>query len=386
MKKWTAILLTVISAFLLAACSGGESQEDSGQEPSDNAQVSEEEVPSETDESASTEEEAVSGGAAEESADTNMLVAYFSYAENADLPEGVDVSSGASIQIWNDETTGNTGVVAAMIADTAGADMFSIRTAEKYPDTYDATIDQGQEEQNADARPELASHIENMDSYDVIFLGYPNWWYGVPMALLSFLEENDLSGKQVYLFCSHGTGGLAASVDIITEALPDAEISDNIFDCYEEDASSSEEVIRQWVDELGYSAAESADPTPGEAAEQNILNLQVGDTVLTAQLADNSSADALRELLLDGPLEIAMQDYGDMEKVGSLGQDLPTNDEQITTEAGDLILYQGNSFVIYYAPNSWNFTRLGKINDITAEELQEILGESDVTVTLSLPE
>lgn len=81
-----------------------------------------------------------------------------------------------------------------------------------------------------------------------------------------------------------------------------------------------------------------------------------------------------------------MQDYGDMEKVGSLGQDLPTNDEQITTEAGDLILYQGNSFVIYYAPNSWNFTRLGKINDVTAEELWEILGESDVTVTLSLAE
>lgn len=178
MKKWTAILLTVISAFLLAACSGGESQEDSGQEPSDNAQVSEEEVPSETDESASAEEDAVSGGATEESADTNMLVAYFSYAENADLPEGVDVSSGASIQIWNDETTGNTGVVAAMIADTAGADMFSIRTAEKYPDTYDATIDQGQEEQNEEARPELASHIENLDSYDVIFLGYPKMEQG----------------------------------------------------------------------------------------------------------------------------------------------------------------------------------------------------------------
>lgn len=67
------------------------------------------------------------------------------------------------------------------------------------------------------------------------------------MALLSFLEENDLSGKQVYLFCSHGTGGLANSVDIITDALPDAEISDNIFDCYEEDASSSENDIKQWV-------------------------------------------------------------------------------------------------------------------------------------------
>lgn len=72
------------------------------------------------------------------------------------------------------------------------------------------------------------------------------------MALLSFLEENDLSGKQVYLFCSHGTGGLADSVDIIEEAAPDAEISDNIFDCYEEDASSSQGEIQSWVEELGY--------------------------------------------------------------------------------------------------------------------------------------
>ena len=72
------------------------------------------------------------------------------------------------------------------------------------------------------------------------------------MALLTFLEENDLSGKQVYLFCSHGTGGLADSVEIITEAAPNAEISDNIFDCYEEDAHSSQGEVQNWVSELGY--------------------------------------------------------------------------------------------------------------------------------------
>lgn len=72
------------------------------------------------------------------------------------------------------------------------------------------------------------------------------------MALLTFLEQNDLSGKQVYLFCSHGTGGLSNSVNIITEAAPDASISDNIFDCYEEDASSSQNDIQSWVTGLGY--------------------------------------------------------------------------------------------------------------------------------------
>ena len=253
MKKWTAILLTVISAFSLAACSGGESQENSGQEPADNAQVSEEEVPSETDESASAEEEAVSDGTAEESADSNMLVAYFSYAENADLPEGVDVSSGASIQIWNDETTGNTGVVAAMIADTAGADMFSIRTVEKYPDTYDATVDQGQEEQNADARPELASHIENMDSYDVIFLGYPNWWGDMPMAVYSFLDEVDLSGKTIVPFVTSGGSGFSNTIRTIENMEPEATVQEGIA-VSASGAANAQDQVTEWLSSLGYIA------------------------------------------------------------------------------------------------------------------------------------
>ena len=115
------------------------------------------------------------------------------------------------------------------------------------------------------------------------------------------------------------------------------------------------------------------------------MNIQIGDTVLTATLAENSSANALKEALSAGPITVNMRDYGSMEKVGSLGMDLPRNDQQITTEAGDIILYQGNAFVIYYAPNSWNFTRLGKINNITAQELKEILGNGNVTITLSLP-
>lgn len=120
--------------------------------------------------------------------------------------------------------------------------------------------------------------------------------------------------------------------------------------------------------------------------EANQMNIQIGETVLTATLADNSSVDALKEVLAAGPITINMRDYGNMEKVGALGMDLPRNDQQITTEAGDIILYQGSALVIYYAPNSWNFTRLGKIREISGQGLKEILGDGDVTVTLSLPQ
>jgi len=116
------------------------------------------------------------------------------------------------------------------------------------------------------------------------------------------------------------------------------------------------------------------------------MNIQVGNKILTATLVQNSSVEALKEALSQGPITLNMRDYGSMEKVGSLGMDLPTNDQQISTEAGDIILFQGTMFVIYYAPNSWNFTRLGKINNVTAEELREILGDANVTITLSLPQ
>ncbi len=118
----------------------------------------------------------------------------------------------------------------------------------------------------------------------------------------------------------------------------------------------------------------------------NKMNITIGDRVLTATLVDNSSTEALKEALAEAPITIDMSDYGNMEKVGSFGRDFPRNDESITTEAGDLILYQGSAFVIYYAPNSWSFTRLGKIDNITASELKEALGAGDVTVTLSLAE
>lgn len=118
--------------------------------------------------------------------------------------------------------------------------------------------------------------------------------------------------------------------------------------------------------------------------ENTKLKLNIDNHELTATLYDNSSVDALVEALSEGPITINMSDYANMEKVGSLGMSLPQNNEDINTEVGDLILYQGNSFVIYYSNNSWSLTRLGKIDNITGEELIEILGDGDVTVTLSI--
>lgn len=117
---------------------------------------------------------------------------------------------------------------------------------------------------------------------------------------------------------------------------------------------------------------------------KNQIAITINGTVLTATLEDNSSAKALVELLEKGPVSVDMSDYANFEKVGDLGTTLPTNNEQISTKCGDLILYLGNKIVIYYDTNSWNFTRLGKIDNISDTELRELLGDGDVTATFTL--
>ena len=107
---------------------------------------------------------------------------------------------------------------------------------------------------------------------------------------------------------------------------------------------------------------------------------------LTATLENNSSAVAFYELLQKGPVTISMHDYGNVQKVGSLGKTLPRNDTQITTSAGDIILYQGNQITIYYDKNSWNFTRLGRVDGKTQAELKKILGKGNVTTVFSVME
>lgn len=118
--------------------------------------------------------------------------------------------------------------------------------------------------------------------------------------------------------------------------------------------------------------------------EINKIKLIIGSNELTATLENNSSSQALINKLKEGNITIQMSDYAGMEKVGTLEFDLPQNNKNIKTEAGDLILYQGNNFVIYYDNNNWSLTKLGKIDNISQKELINILGEGNVIVTLSL--
>ena len=272
MKRWMSLLLAAVLALSLAGCSeeqsepeqtSAQTEQQQTEEPEETQQASETEPTEEpeqpeeqpAEESTETETEQSTEGTAEAEsseagAQSSLLVAYFSYAENAALPDDVDASASASIQPWNGALTGNTGVVADMIAQATGADLFSIRTVEQYPDTYDATIDQGQQEQSDGARPELATHLENLDSYDTIFLGFPNWWGDMPMAVYTFLDEVDLSGKTVIPFVTSGGSGFSNTISTIQQMEPQATVQEGL-SIGASSATGAQQQVESWLSELG---------------------------------------------------------------------------------------------------------------------------------------
>ncbi len=237
MRKWMVRLFTVYLAFSLTACKENTEQAADSETTGIEAGQEEEGL------SAAPDEKGVS--------DRNILIAYFTWAENTKVedPESVDVDATTSASVL---PPGNTAKIAKWIQDRMGGNVFSIVVDEPYSSDYDECLDQAADEKAENARPKLESHVENMEDYDVVFLGFPNWWYTVPMAIFSFIEEYDFSGKTVIPFCAHGTGGLAASVEDITDALPDSVRVLEPVGVYRPDVDSSQPVINEWLDRLGY--------------------------------------------------------------------------------------------------------------------------------------
>jgi len=244
MKKIANVLCLCLLAISLVSCAATESMEISGTQ----APPAAESAPPASDGAADKVTEAEQGDQegeserAEPSGQSGVLVAYFSWADNAAADPSIDTSTSASVN-----PPGNVAQLAGWIQEETGGDLFPIRVTEPYSSDWDECLDRANREKAEDARPELVERVANIEDYDTIFLGYPNWWYSCPMAIFSFIEQHDLSGKQIYLFCSHGTGGLASSVQDISAALPDAQLSENVFDVYEDDAAAAESDVRAWA-------------------------------------------------------------------------------------------------------------------------------------------
>lgn len=187
----------------------------------------------------------------ESSSGNNILIAYFTRAENVFIEnqEEIDTDATSSASLL---PVGNSAIMADYIQSVVGGDLFSIVTENPYPVEYEDCLKRITEEQNENIRPVLKNHIDNMYDYDIIFIGYPNWAYTCPMAVFSFLEEYDFSGKTVIPFCTHGTGGLAGTVSDIKEILPEnCEVMQPI-GVYRENISDCKDDIEKWLSEIGF--------------------------------------------------------------------------------------------------------------------------------------
>lgn len=184
--------------------------------------------------------------------ESNILIAYFTWADNTivDQPEDVDVDASTSASVL---APGNATIVAGFIQNQVGGDLFSIQVEEPYSSNYDECLDRASIEKAQNARPVLTTSVDDMQKYDIIFLGFPNWWYTVPMAIHSFLEFYDFSGKTIIPFCVHGTGGLASTIrDIQTELESDVNFITNAFGVYRPNTKGCESDVAAWLNELGF--------------------------------------------------------------------------------------------------------------------------------------
>ena len=213
-----------------------------------NTEISDTSVESET--FSNEESSAPDTDVSESSEGNNILIAYFTMPEDVDT-EGVDAIAGASIVVDEGKIMGNVEYIASIIQDTVGGDLFQIETVEQYPLDHDPLVDQAAQEQGEDARPELSTHIENLEQYDTIFLGYPNWWGDMPQALYAFLEEYDFSGKTIIPFCPHGGSGFSRTESTIAELQPGATVSENGLEISRNDVAGSRDQVVQWAAGFG---------------------------------------------------------------------------------------------------------------------------------------
>lgn len=339
MKKWIVAFLSFCMLLGIAACGAEKTEnipmpENKSEEPAANVETTPvTEAGAEKPEDSSTNQ---SG--------SKILIAYFTWAENTQVenPEEVDVDATTSASVL---LPGNTAKMAGWIQQKVGGDLFSIIVSEPYSSDYDECLDRAADEKAENARPELVNHVDNMEDYDVVFLGFPNWWYTAPMAIFSFIEEYDFSGKTVVPFCAHGTGGLAGSVTDITAALPDSTEVLEPIGVYRPDIDSVQPVINEWLEGLGFEEREA--DIEVENTERK-LKMTVNGQEVAITLYDTPAANALYDML---PLDLNFEDFNGIEKISYLSQELPTEGEPdgCDPDVGDLCLYApwGNLSIFY---------------------------------------
>ena len=234
MKRLLSAILAGILAFSLAAC--GAKQPPSSALPSEAPSAPVSAAPS------SSQTENV------QTSESNILIVYFTADENRE----VDAVTSASLTTVDGVEKGRVRAVADMIQAETGGTLFSIQTDVGYSSDGAELINFAANEQNQSARPRLTTSVENLDDYDTIFVGYPNWWADLPMVMYSFFDEYDLSGKTVIPFCVHNGSRFSRTIQTIQELEPGANVITDGFTVSERTVADAAADVAEWLRGLGF--------------------------------------------------------------------------------------------------------------------------------------
>ncbi len=237
-KKISALFLTLVLATGLAAC-GSTDENPKNQSSTDNSP------------SANVSQNSENESNPTPSADGKNLVVYFSMPETT-KPDNMKPEEEYSTVVINGEVLGNTQYVAYVIQQNTNADIFRIEPTTPYPMDHAELEEVATKEKRDNAMPEIAAKVENIEQYDTIFLGYPNWYADMPRIIYSFLDQYDLSGKTIVPFVTSGGSGFSNTISTIAELEPNATVIKDGFSVNRNSVADAEQDIIKWLGDLGY--------------------------------------------------------------------------------------------------------------------------------------
>ena len=282
--------------------------------------------------------------------------------------------------------TGNCKTLAAVLAGYAGADVLEIQPAQEGLDyaannyAIGSSLIAAIREKPNDPASYPAIKAVNRDAadYENIVIVTPLWWSNMAAIMQSYLfkEGSKLKDKKVGLIVSSASSGISSVAADAKRLVPEAKWAGEALWINNSNRSKSDELVKEWWDGLN----KSEDTMPVE------IKITVSGKSLPVKIEDNVATKALVAALRDASITYEAHDYGGFEKVGGIGRTLPSGDSQITTQPGDVILYASDQIVLFYGSNSWSYTRIGKIQYGTLDELKSFLqaGKGNISVTLSL--
>ncbi|MDE5781452.1 MAG: Ig-like domain-containing protein [Lachnospiraceae bacterium] len=307
---------------------------------------------------------------------SNILIAYFSLADNVADSDEVDASTSASIVVDNSGQYGTTEYIARMIQQNVGGDLHKIQTKETYPNDFDMVVDKNHQEMQNGTLPELVESNLDISQYDTVFIGYPVWATNAPQAILSFLKEYDLSGKKVIPFCTHDGYGAGSSYRTISNACPQATVLEGLA-IQANDVHMAEEVVSNWLTSIGV-----VKPSVKETA----IKITVGSNVLDGVIYDTALAEEFKEQF---PLTVSMSGYGGREYYGGLNFTPKTIESgKLNFENGDITYCRtNNTMAIFYdktkQPNlTMEVVSIGKVTS-DLKVFESLNSREDITFSLA---